>query len=221
MFSTKERKLERLRSGLNDTLSVQMYNAIIGLCILYGFIINAIIVGTCETLFASMNPIVFIVLYFISTIIGVFVTRSNNPVTSFIGYNFIVAPIGALLAICLPAYYIGDIMAAIVVTGIVVAIMTSLATMFPKFFAKLGVSLFVALLIGLITELIALLFGYAGGIFNWFFVILFSLYIGYDWHKSQMYPKTLDNAIDSAVDIYLDIINLFIRLLNLFSKSRD
>ena len=34
-----------------------------------------------------------------------------------------------------------------------------------------------------------------------------------DWAKAQEKPKTLDNAVDSAVDLYLDIINLFVRLL--------
>ncbi|MCR5192464.1 MAG: Bax inhibitor-1 family protein, partial [Bacteroidales bacterium] len=47
---------------------------------------------------------------------------------------------------------------------------------------------------------------------------LFSGYIGYDVAKSQAYPKTLDNAVDSALDIYLDIINLFIRLLSILGR---
>ena len=33
-----------------------------------------------------------------------------------------------------------------------------------------------------------------------------------------MYPKTVDNAVDCALDIYLDIINIFIRLLALLSR---
>ena len=44
-------------------------------------------------------------------------------------------------------------------------------------------------------------------------------YIGYDWAKAQEKRKTLDNAVDSAVDLYLDVINLFVRLLG--SKDND
>ena len=140
---------------------------------------------------------------------------------SFIGYNLVVIPIGAVVSVILPAFYIADILAAIVATGTVVLLMTTLSTLYPKFFAKLGGTLFLSLAISLVVELISFFLGYAGNIFNWIFVVIFSLYIGYDWHKSQVYPKTLDNAIDSALDLYLDIINLFLRLLQIFASSRN
>ena len=221
ILNTKERKLERLNSGLTDTLTPQIYNMVIGSCILYGFIMNAFIVGFFGPLFMNMNYLVFVIGYFISCIIGILLTRSSSPITSFIGYNFVVVPIGALLSVCLPSYAYSNIMAAIVVTGVVVTIMMLLSTMIPATFEKMGLSLFLTLLIGLVAELIAFAFGYAGNIFNWLFVIVFSLYIGYDWHKAQMYPKTIDNAIDSSLDIYLDIINLFVRLLSIFSRNDD
>ena len=80
---------------------------------------------------------------------------------------------------------------------------------------------FTALSIGIVVELIAMLLGYRGTFFDWVFVLLFSLYTAYDWVKAQAYPKTFDNAVDSAIDIYLDIINLFLRLLSIISKKKD
>jgi len=50
---------------------------------------------------------------------------------------------------------------------------------------------------------------------------IFTLYIGYDWHKAQMYPKTLDNAVDCALDLYLDIINLLLDLLRIIAKVKS
>ena len=99
--------------------------------------------------------------------------------------------------------------------------MCSQNSVYPLLFAKLGRVLFLSLLISLIVQFVTLIFGYAGNIFNWIFVVIFSLYIGYDWYKAQVYPKTLDNAIDSAFDLYLDIINLFLRLLQIFASSRN
>ena len=221
MLSTKERKLERINSGLNDTLSTRTYNIILGACILYGFLMNAIMVATCGPLFADMNYGIFLIGYFVSCIIGTILTRTNNPVISFIGYNLVVVPIGAVLTVCLPNYYMSDILSAIMVTGIVVVIMMGLSTMHPNVFAKMGTTLLIALLVSIVAELVAMLLGYGGTIFNWLFIVIFSLYIGYDWNKAQMYPKTLDNAIDSALDIYLDIINLFIRLLSIIGKKDD
>lgn len=222
MLNNKERKLERMRSGLADSVNVSMYNLVIGAMLLYGFIVNAAMVAFCGDMFVNMNPIAFIIGYFVSAIAGsIIAMKSSNPVISFIGYNLVVLPIGALLSICLPGYSANDIVSAMVATGIVTLVMTGASVAFPNVFAGMGRSLFISLLLGLVVELIASLMGYNGNIFNWFFVIIFSCYIGYDWHKAQMYPKTIDNAIDSAIDIYLDIINVFIRLLEIFAKSRD
>ena len=51
--------------------------------------------------------------------------------------------------------------------------------------------------------------------------VIFSLYIGYDYWKAQQYPKTVDNAVDSALDIYLDIINLFMRILSILGNGKS
>nr|MCR5618576.1 Bax inhibitor-1 family protein [Lachnospiraceae bacterium] len=55
----------------------------------------------------------------------------------------------------------------------------------------------------------------------WIGAALFSGYIGYDFWRAQQFPKTLDNAVDCAVDIYLDIINLFLRILRILAGSRS
>jgi FtsH-binding integral membrane protein len=220
MFNNSKRKEERLNSRLPDTLNASSYNMVIGGCLAYGFLMNAIMVMVASNFFMEMNPIVFLIGYIVCVIAGSFMTSlSRNPIVSFIGYNLIVVPIGALLAVCIPSYDPADIIAAVVVTAMITGVMMLLGIMFREFFSKLGIVLFVSLLVGIVIEFIAMLLGYGGDIFNWLFVIIFSLYIGYDWHKAQAYPKTLDNAIDSAVDLYLDIINIFIRLLEIFGKK--
>ena len=220
MFNNKKRKEERLNSRIPDSISPKAYNAVIGGCLAYGFIMNAIMAMVARTFFMEMNYLVFLIGYFICVLIGTFMVHlSHNPIVSFIGYNLIVVPIGAVLAVCLPFYSASSIVAAVLVTAIITAILMLLGMMFPGFFSRLGPVLFISLLVGIIVEVIAMLLGYGGDIFNWLFVVIFSLYIGYDWHRAQMYPKTLDNAIDSAVDLYLDIINVFIRLLEIFGKK--
>ncbi|MBQ4067282.1 MAG: US12 family protein [Clostridia bacterium] len=222
MINSKNRKLERLNSGLSDTLSENVYNLVIGGCLIYGFIVNAIMITLFGDFFLYMNPVIFIISYVVLAFTGILVSSiSKNPIVSFIGYNMVVVPIGALLAICLPGYPAKEILLAVIITGAVVGVMTVMATTRPKIFENLGLTLGIALILGILGETIALLFGYAGNAFNWLFVIIFSLYIGYDWHKAQVYPKTLDNAVDSAIDLYLDIINLFIRLLSIINRSRD
>ena len=145
--------------------------------------------------------------------------KSTNPMVSFIGYNLVVLPIGVLLSLLLLGFPVGIVVKAMALTGMVTATMMLLAIIRPQFFLGLGRTLFLTLIIGIVAEVVATwLFGYRGAIFDWLFVILFSGYIGYDVAKSQAYPKTLDNAVDSALDIYLDVINLFIRLLSILGR---
>jgi FtsH-binding integral membrane protein len=50
---------------------------------------------------------------------------------------------------------------------------------------------------------------------------LFCGYIAYDWAKAQEESPTADNAVDACVGLYLDIINLFLRILSSSSSSKS
>jgi len=219
MIDAKERKQERFKS--HENLSERTYNLVIGACLLYGFVVNALMVKFLSPFFMEMNPLIFLIGYFVLCFAGIFMSRSTKPSISFLGYNLVVVPVGGVLAICLPAYSMTHIFSAIVITGIVVAVMMLLATLFPNLFSRMGTALFIALGVSLLAEIIAMLFSFDGGIFNWIFVVIFSLYIGYDWYRAQQFPKSLDNAIDCVLDLYLDIINLFLRILEIISRNKD
>lgn len=216
-FNTKERKAARTQ--VEDSISPRAYNTILGATILYGFLVNALMVLFAGPLVANLNPIAFLIGYFVCVIAGaILANKSSKPALSFLGYNLIVVPIGVLLTIVLPDYDAGNILLAVLLTGIITVIMILLSMAFPDFFSKLGRTLFFSLLICLFVELIAILFGYRGDLFSLLFVGIFSLYIGYDWYRAQAYSKTVDNAIDSAIDLYLDIINIFLDILDLLDN---
>ena len=220
MFDNKTRKEERLKNRIPDTVSQSTYNLIIGALIIYGLLMNGLLAYVSTEFMLQVNPIIFIIAYFISCMIGTVIThRSSNPIISFVGYNLIAVPIGLLLSLVVPFYSIDLVLSAILITAAITGIMMALSVVFPNIFEKMGIALFVSLLIAIIAETIAMLCGYGGDAFNWIFVILFSLYIGYDWHKAQQYSKTVDNAVDCSVDLYLDIINIFLRILRLLGRS--
>ena len=53
-------------------------------------------------------------------------------------------------------------------------------------------------------------------------IVIFMGYVAYDVQKICRINTNNDNiAIIAAFDIYLDFINIFIRLLQLFGKNRD
>ena len=81
--------------------------------------------------------------------------------------------------------------------------------------------LFGALLLTLAAELVMFLFNRSFEWMNVVVALIFCGYIGFDWARAQQRPCTADNAIDSACALYLDIINLAMRILASRSRRRD
>lgn len=218
------RKQARLQSGEADRLSARSYNLALTGLLAYGLLLNAVIVYyfayPLMNALQGVSPWVLLLGYLVPTLAGiVMAAKSQNPMVSFIGYNLVVLPIGIMLALVVPGVPAGIVVKAMALTGMVTLTMALLAIVRPQVFLGLGRTLLIALVVGIVAEVVAtFLLGYRGELFDWFFVLLFSGYIGYDVAKSQAYPKTLDNAVDSALDIYLDIINLFIRLLSILGR---
>ena len=220
-----DRKKVRLESGEADSITTRSFNVVMCGVLAWGFLLNAAMVyflGDMMIQVAShLKWWMLLLAYIVPTLAGVFIAvRSTNPLISFLGYNLVVLPIGLMLALILPSVPVGIVTKAMAITAMVTLTMLVLAVTVPQFFLGLGRTLLVALLVGLVAEVVAtFLLGYRGMLFDWLFVILFSGYIGYDVARSQAFPKTLDNAVDSALDIYLDVVNLFIRLLSILSRN--
>ena len=220
-----DRQEKRMGATDGTQLSVRTYNLVIGLITLYGILANVLICYVIKDKLNDMNPILFIVGYFVLGISGILISSfSKNAGISFLGYNLVVLPVGAVVSMVVSTYVksdsIGQVYQAIVYTAIITFVMIVLSIIFPNFFSRIGGFLFMCL-IGLIIAEITALFLFPGtqNIFSWLGAILFALYIGHDHWKAQQFPKTLDNAVDSALDLYLDIINLFLRVLSSKSSS--
>lgn len=216
-------------SGYGDEISYQTYNLIIGAVLLYGFIINAVMVGlfTDQIVdFVVMQPILFYVGYFAMAIIGgLMIHRSDNPVVSFIGYNLFVIPIGMVIAVSIECYvmtgYASIVSTAFLITGGVTVAMMFLASIFPNFFLSLGRTLGITLLLTCVIELISFFAGAPLGIIDYVVVVIFCGYVGYDWAKANEDRKTVDSAIDNAAELYLDIANLFLRIMRILARSSN
>jgi len=204
-------------------VSPRVYNLIIGLVLCWGFGVNYLMVKYIPTeAITQIHPIAFLVGYFVSCIVGTLIyTKSDNPVISFIGYNFVVVPFGLIVNLAVSRYSPDLVLRAVQITGIVTAIMMVLATLYPGFFFKIARGLFVALIIVIVVELVAVfVFGAHHAIIDWAVVLIFCGYIGVDWARANAIPKTVDNAVDSAAALYMDIIILFLRVLRLLGRSR-
>ena len=74
MIDFKEAKQERFKSLEN--LSSNTYNLVIGACLLYGFVINALMVKFLSPMLLGMNPLIFLIGYFVLCFAGIFMSRS-------------------------------------------------------------------------------------------------------------------------------------------------
>ncbi len=210
----------KLGRTVGKEITERKYYNLIGLNLAYGLIANMLLVAMFGDVARHMNMWVFILIYFISCIGGtVLMSTSNNVATSFIGYNMIVIPVGLLLAVALPNYNLMDIAFAFGEALAITTIMILISNVKPNIFRKMGSALIMALLVFIIVECILLLFGFNFILMDFIAVGIFTLLVGYDWAKAQEYHKSSVTAILVASSLYLDIVNLFLRLLNI--KSDD
>lgn len=224
MFNSENNVFKRtVADSAGPQLSANIYNLIIGLVLCWGFFVNWLIVTNIpiETV-SKISPLLFILGYFASAFFGIFLfNKSDNPLISFIGYNFVVVPFGFVIHIIVAQFDPNLVINAMAVTGIVTAIMMILGTVYPAFFEKLAPALFIALIAVIIVEVLGMFF--FRGVFrftDWIVALIFCGYIGFDWSRANKIPKTLDNAVDSAAALYIDIINLFIRILSIMGRRR-
>lgn len=203
-------------------IGLNAYNLIIGLTLCWGFLVNWWMVSNISTeSIQSVSPLVFFGGYFVSCFAGIWLfNNSDKPVVSFIGYNLVVIPFGFVLNIIVSAYDPELVVEAVKVTGLVTGVMMILGTLFPAFFRKISGALFVALIAVIIIELIQIfIFNVHPGFMDWIVALIFCGYIGVDWGRANQIPKTVDNAIDSAAALYIDIINLFVRILSIMGNN--
>ncbi|MCF7825402.1 MAG: Bax inhibitor-1 family protein [Candidatus Marinimicrobia bacterium] len=204
-------------------ISDAQYNLAIGATLLWGFFINWVLVESVDPNYLySINPFVFIILYFASAMYGIrLFSKSDDPLKSFIGYNFVVVPFGLIVNMVVSQYSPEMVSEAIQITGGVTLIMMILGAAYPAFFQRISGALTGALLAVIIVEMFQIfIMGIHSNWLDWAVAAIFCGYIGYDWGRANQIPKTLDNAVDSAAALYMDIINLFLRVLRIVGRRR-
>ena len=215
-----------LREG-DVEISERAFNLIIGAMLLWGFALNYLTVALFGEkvlrLVYGMKPAVFLIGYFILVLAGNAMVVRGGAALSFVGYTLIAAPIGIVVCMSVQGVPMSIVKSAVLTTAVVTLSFMIAGTLFTGFFLRLGRVLFFSLLFMIVGGLVSLLlFGRRTGmVYEWLGVGVFSLYIGYDWARANTCARTVDNAIDLSASLYLDIINLFLRIVQIMSKNRD
>lgn len=206
-------------------IGARAYNAILLGVLLWGLLVNVLLCVFLGNALNAVNPLLFLLAYFGCSLAGIRIAaKSHRPLISFLGYNLVVVPFGLVISTLVSAY--GGVSSSLVTDAFVYTLLISVgmgaaAVIAPSLFDRLGGALLGCLIGLLVCEIALLIFRLNQSVTDWVAAGLFSLYIGYDIHRSQQFPKTVDNAVDCALDIYLDIANLFIRLLEIMGRRKD
>lgn len=153
--------------------------------------------------------------------------QKMNPLTAKLSFLLYSIVTGLTLSIIFVAFEITSIIYVFIITAFVFLLFALLG-----YFTKIDLSKYSTLLlmglIGLIITTIVNIFlnnTLLDIILNWVGIIIFVGLIAYDIQKIKRYELIIDDqdkaAILGALDLYLDFINMFLRLLSLFGKSKD
>lgn len=209
----------------DQLIGARAYNGVMLGVLLWGLLVNVLLCYLVGDVTRYVKPVIFFIGYLVCATAGVLIAgKSNRPLVSFLGYNLVVIPFGLTISTAVAAYGgVGSrvVADAFLYTMLIAVGMGGAALAFPTLFDRLGGALLGVLIGMVVCELLLLIFRVDQQVTDWIAAGLFALYIGFDLHRSQQFAKTLDNAVDCALDIYLDIANLFLRLLRLFARKDD
>ena len=180
-----------------------------------------------ENIYGGMSYWIFVIVELVLVIVLSLRVMKMKPATakvSFLLYSFVS---GLTFASIFVYYAIDSIMLIFLVAAVIFAVMALIGYTTKVDLTRIGTYLFFALIAALITMIINIFLGSStlAMIISVVCVLIFIGITAYDVQKIKMLensglPKE-NLAIYGALDLYLDFINLFLHLLQLFGRSRD
>jgi FtsH-binding integral membrane protein len=208
-----------------DLISDRTFAALLGLLVFGGLL------GTTTMAMLSyhwsLNIWMVLLLGLGLPILGIVISaKSDDPVISLFGYALVFIPFGILIGPVVAIFKITSVIQAVVITMGVAGAMWMLGMLFPpilKDYSMFIVGLLLVVVMGEFSRILLPAFGIKSALgvwWTWLVAAIFTGLILYDVNRAMQMPKTADNAVDAAVGIYLDILNLFLRVLELVGKKK-
>lgn len=191
-------------SGYALTLNEQLMIQVLAIGILPIAIIEIVIALVLGIRLAKMHPLTMKILYVIYSILT-----------------------GVTFSVIFVAFEVSSLISIFIITAIIFALLAFYGYTTKRDLTKIGPIALIALL-GIIIGGILNIFIFKSTMFDTVLtmlgVLIFIAYIAYDVNKVKQLMLVIGEekaAVYGAFQLYLDFINLFIRLLELFGKRRD
>ena len=176
-------------------------------------------------IFSNYTPIVLVIAEIALVIYLSARVAKMSPTTAkvlFVIYSIVT---GLTFSTIFLVYNITSIMTIFLVTALIMFIFSFLGTVIDMDLSKIGTYLFMALIGIIIVSIVNIFVGSSSLelIVSIIAMIVFTIYIAYDVQNIKYLAESdipEDNvAIYGALQLYLDFINIFIRLLSIFGKD--
>lgn len=159
--------------------------------------------------------------YFGCAFLGIIMGVSQNAVVALIGYVLVILPTGWIVGPYVGQYQLQSVITALWVTVAVTVALGILGAIWHKSVEHWGGYLITALLVLIVIEVASIFMiaaGYKGlrdmfAITDWVAIGIFCAFVFYDMNMAVRMPRNAANAVFAAINMYLNMLNLFVRIL--------
>lgn len=209
-------------------ISRRLYNAVLCGLVLLSFVVMAACSHVAATpeflLFMYRNPLALSIGSLVGSIGGIIcmsIARSKESLPlGLMGYALFSLTFGFTTSLALSYYSLDSISMAFTATAAIMVVFGVAGMAFPKFFARLQGICVLGLLSVMVIELALMFMGVQQSVTDIAVILLFCGFIGYDVYRASVAVPTFTNALWYAIELYLDILNVFLRILQIFG-NRD
>ena len=198
----------------------------LGIGLFITFLVGYFVSTNLNMLSFIFSGYTYIILFILEIVICIFLTARihkmdpNVACGLYIGYT---ALTGLTFSSIFIVYEVSSIIYVFLATSLVFLVFSIIGKRMNVDLRKMGIYLFVLLIAVIVLEIINIFImnqtlDMVSCILG---LCIFVGYIAYDVRKIEYYDDSDNMAIIGAFNLYLDFINIFIRLLQLFGKRRD
>lgn len=208
-----------------ETLSQSTYSVIISLVVTYGLALSGL--GVYLTRNIQLSGTVGALAFCVIMGMAILTAARHHPIVTWFGYTMMALLMGAISGPFVAQYTAASALRIFALTGIITLGLGFVGVVFPRNLRMLGSILMTGLLLLIIAQFSTALFALMGmpvtgamRALDWVGIALFSVFLIYDFNQAYRKMYNVDNAFNAGVEIYLDFINIFIRLLSLFGQKK-
>lgn len=158
---------------------------------------------------------------------GVLAQANDDPMISVAGGAICAGAMGLMVGPYVAIYEVGSVTQAFVLAAGIVLITGFIGALLPADLSAWGAPLFGLLLGAIFIQFGGIALAAFGvdmelsfTVLDWAVLILFCAIMVYDLNMARRLDRTFNNAIDVAVNVFLNFANIFIRLLSLMGQAK-